>query len=114
MKPLSAGQKDQLIRLQRRIPGTGRDAVGQAADAFADAVSVWAQAEPIRGRELFAAGQAQTEVEVRFRIDFREDVQTTWRVIWRNQPHDIVHVIDVQGRRTVLELMCSTGARDGR
>lgn len=112
MKPLSAGEKDQLVTLRRRA--TGVDALGQESTTWETVAQVWAQALPLRGREYFAAGQAQSEASVKFRIDFREDVGVTWQVLWRSQPHDIIHVADVEGARTVLELMCATGARDGR
>jgi SPP1 family predicted phage head-tail adaptor len=112
MKPLSAGEKDQYITLRQRASGV--DSLGQESTTWNTVAQVWAQALPLRGREYFAAGQAQSEATVKFRIDFRTDVQPTWQVLWRSQAHDIVHVADVEGRRTVLELMCATGARDGR
>lgn len=112
MKPLSAGEKDQFVTIQKR--STGVDALGQASETWGTHVQLWVQALPVRGREYFAAGQTQSEVAVRFRADFREDILPTMRVLWRSVPHDIVSVIDVEGARTVLELMCTTGARDGR
>lgn len=110
--PVNAGQYDQRITLQTRDSGV--DARGQVLTTWSDTLTVWAQAEPLRGREFFAAGQAQSQVEVRFRIRWREGIVSTMRVLWRSQPYDIVSVIEPKAGREYLELMCSTGARDGR
>lgn len=112
MRPLSPGRKDQRIAIRARAAGV--DALGQESTTWQTLAMVWAEAQPIRGREYFAAGQAQSQVDVRFRINFRADVQPTHQVLWRTQPYDIVSVIDVDGKRQHLELMCSQGARDGR
>lgn len=112
MRALSPGRKDQYVTIRRRE--TGVDALGQESTTWQTLAAVWAEAQPMRGREYFAAGQAQSQVDVRFRINFRTDVLPTHQVMWRAQPYDVVSVIDVDGKRQHLELMCATGARDGR
>ena len=109
---IAAGDLTERITLQARVAGV--DARGQESNEWADAVTVWAQSLPIRGREFFAASQIQSEVAVRFRIRWRSGVAPTMRVMWRSQAHDIDSVIDVEGRRVVLELMCLAGVKDGR
>jgi SPP1 family predicted phage head-tail adaptor len=109
---MNAGQLDQRVTLQTRTDGV--DALGQAATTWADTATVWARSEPIRGREYFAAAQMQDETAVRFTIRYRADVVPTMRVQWRSQAHDITAVIDPQGRKETLELMCLAGVRDGR
>jgi SPP1 family predicted phage head-tail adaptor len=111
---VSAGDRNQYIKLQKRADASV-DGHGHAAAAWTDVTSLWARARPLRGREYFAAGQTQAEVDVVFEINFRTDVLPTWRVVWRTQPYDIVSPpIDPYGRREKLELMCRTGERDGR
>ncbi|MCW7542012.1 phage head closure protein [Aquabacterium sp. A7-Y] len=109
---MTAGELDQRITLQRR--GTVKDGYGQEVVAWEDEAAVWAKAEPLQGREFFAAAQAQSEVTVRFTIRYRPGVVPTLRVLWRGQPHGISSVIDVKGKRQWLQLMCSQGVRDGR
>lgn len=110
---LLSGALDQRLTLQQRVAGA--NALGEASGAWVDVATVWGSAQPLRSRELFAAGQAQSITDVRFAIRWRADVQSTWRVVWRGEPHDIVGApIDVDGRRRTLELMCTTGLRDGR
>lgn len=109
---LDPGEMDQRITLQQRAAGL--DGLGHESGAWTDVRTLWARARPVRGREYFAAGQTQSEVTVAFWIPFATDVVPTWRVVWRSQPYDIVSVIDADGMREHLELMCATGARDGR
>lgn len=109
---LNAGQLDQRITLQSRVAGV--DALGQEAVTWSDVATVWAQAQPLRGREFFAAGQTQSEVAIRFRIRHRDDVTSTMRVLWRGVAHDVESVIELAGAQTALELMCLAGVRDAR
>ena len=108
---LNAGQLDQRITLQSKVAGV--DSLGQDSTTWADVATVWAQAQPIRGREFFAAGQTQSEVSVRFRIRYRSDVTEQMRVLWRSVAHDIEAVIQTNGDKTGIELMCLSGTKDG-
>jgi SPP1 family predicted phage head-tail adaptor len=110
---LNAGDLDQRITVQS--PAATVDALGQRVETWSTVATVWAQAQPLRGREFFAAGTMQSEAAVRFRIRYRTDVTGTMRVLWRSVPHAIVaDPIDVDGGRHTLELMCSAGIRDGQ
>ncbi len=110
---LTAGQLDQRLTLQQRA--TGNDVLGQPSGAWIDVATVWGRARPLRSRELFAAGQVQNVSDVEFTLRWRADVATTWRVLWRDTPHDITgEPIDVDGQRQWLQLLASTGLRDGR
>jgi SPP1 family predicted phage head-tail adaptor len=111
--PINAGLLNQRILLQR--PGAGIDARGQAEDAWVDVATVWARVEPMRGREYFAAAQMQATADVRITIRHRSDIDATWRALHRGVAHALVSPpIDPHARRETLELMCTTGARDGR
>ena len=108
----SAGDLDQRITLQQR--STALDALGQATESWVDVATVWASAQPLRGREFFAAGAMQSEASVRFRIRHRAGVTGAMRVLWRGVAHALVaEPIDVDGGRHTLELMAAAGVRDG-
>ncbi len=109
---LDSGRLDQRIVLQQRVAGV--DTLGQPSTTWQDVATVWAQAQPLRGREFWAAGQVQSEASVRFRMRWRTGVTTAMRVKWRDQPHDIVAVVDVDGGRHTLELLAAAGVGDGR
>lgn len=104
----TAGQLTQRVTLQQRVTTT--NAIGETVSTWADVATVWAGAEPLRGRELFAASQAQSSVSVRLTIRWRAGVDAGMRVVWRGEPYAIEgEPIDVDGRREWLELMCSKG-----
>lgn len=102
----------EQITIQART--AGQDGHGQEAQTWTDLATVWAQAEPLRGRDFFAAGQMQQAVSTRFRMRWRDDITGAHRVLWRGEPYEVEgQPIDVDGRRQTLELMCLTGVRDG-
>ena len=110
---ITAGQLDQRLTLQSRA--TGVDVLGQASGAWADVATVWGRARPLRSRELFAAGAMQDVTDVEFTIRHRDGITANMRVIWRGVPHDITgQPIDIDGQRQWLELLTSSGVRDGR
>jgi SPP1 family predicted phage head-tail adaptor len=88
-----------------------RDALGGEIITWVDKAIVWAKAQPLRGREFFAAQQMQSEISVRFVFRYASapaGLDSAWRVNWRNQQYDIVEEIDVEARKTDMELMCRT------
>lgn len=109
--PIAAGRLDQRVTLQR--PDNTVDALGQRTEGWTDVATVWANVEPLRGRELFEAGQMQSEINLRVTIRYRSDVTADMRVVWRGVPHAIVaEPIDVSAAKVRLELMCAGGGRD--
>lgn len=112
VRPVADGNMSQRVTLQSRAAGV--DSHGHPSTTWSNVVTVWADVQPIRGREYFAAGQTQSPVDVRIRIRYRSGVTQAMRAVWRDVPHDIVSVIDVGAQRTALELMCVSGGRDGR
>lgn len=108
---ISAGRMDQRITLQ--APSASVDALGQRVETWADVATVWAEVQPLRGREFFAAGAMQSEAAVRVRMRYRTDVTGKMRVLWRSVPHALVaEPMDVDAGRHTLELLCSAGIRD--
>ena len=53
-----AGALDQRITLQARTASV--DALGQGVETWVEVGTVWAKAQPLRGREFFAAGAMQS------------------------------------------------------
>lgn len=102
-------------RVTLQVRNAGLDAHGQQATTWSDLATVWARAEPLRGRDFFAAAQGQATVTTRFGIRWRADLTGAHRVVWRNVPYDIEgQPIDVDGRRHTMELMCQSGVRDAQ
>lgn len=113
---LNAGPLDQRITFQQRVPT--QTPAGEQTYTWANLASapeVWAEANPVRGREFVAAAQMQADAPMSFRIRWRADITTAMRVLWRGLPYDIVaEPMDTRGAREELWLHCVGGIRDGR
>ena len=109
---IDAGLMTHRVTLQR--PSASVDSLGQRVETWATVTAVWANVEPLRGREFFAAGAINSEAQVKVRMRYRAGVTPAMRVLWRGVPHAIVaEPVDVAGGRHTLELLCSAGIRDG-
>lgn len=108
----SAGKLDQRLTIQ--TPASAVDELGQRIESWVNVVIVWGSAQPLRGREFFAAGSINSEATVRFRIRYRAGITGAMRVLWRGVPHAMVaEPMDVDGGMHTLELLCAAGVRDG-
>lgn len=98
-------------RLKRRVtiqyPSTTQDAYGQPVVGFVTLATVWAAVEPLTGRQLFAAKQAQSEISVKVTIRYRTDVKTSMSIVYLTHTYQIDAVIDFEARHESLELMCT-------
>ncbi len=95
-------------RITLQAKSVTRDAMGGEVITWPDQATIWASAEPLRGREFFAAHQEQAEITIRFRIYYRSDITTAWRVVWETRAYDIVQIIDLDARHREMELMART------
>ncbi|AMP15492.1 phage head-tail joining family protein [Collimonas pratensis] len=73
----------------------------------------YAKKEDLSGRELFAAQAAQSEVTTRFRIRYRTGVTAKMRLLCDGVIYNIEAVLDRDGRKRELQLMCSSGLNNG-
>lgn len=109
----SAGQLNQRVQLQARTEA--ENALGEAAGAWVSVgAPVWAKVEPLSGREFLAAGAMQQPVDTRFVIRFRGGITPSMRVVWKGQPYDISSALPVDGGIEWIEIMATSGVRDGR
>jgi SPP1 family predicted phage head-tail adaptor len=107
---MQAGALRERITVQRK--SVTRDAFGGETITWTDVATVWAEAQPIGGREYTALRQAQSEITIRFRLRYLAGVTPAMRVSWNGGQYDIVEVIDVGARNRELELLCR-GEADG-
>ena len=104
-------------QLEVQAISASKDSLGQRVQTWAtiSGGTVWGEAEPLTGRELFAAGQMQAVASVRFRIRYMAGITPDMRIVWTGVPHAIVAPpIDVGGRGRELEILCAAGMRDGQ
>lgn len=110
MNPIAAGNLRRRITLQRRIPG--QDAYGQGKEAWKDVAAVWADIEPVSGREIMLGQAVGAEVAHKIIIRYRGDVTPAMRAIYRGRAYHITSVIDVEARHIAMHLLCSEGLID--
>jgi len=86
---------------------TTHDEYNQPIQTWQDFVTVWAKVEDLSGREYFAAQERESaEVKTRVTIRYRTDVQPNMRVVSGSRTFEIVSVIEPDGRKRELQLMC--------
>ena len=107
---MNPGDLDQRVTLQSK--SVTRAANGEEVVTWTDVATVWAQVEPIRGREFFAAAQMADSIDHRVVVRYRAGIAREMRVLWGAVALDIVTVI-ARGRRESVELMCVSGVRNG-
>ena len=104
---------NQRIRIERRDKST--NSRGEVTYDWVEVVTVWASANPLRGRDYFAAAQTQSEVMTRFRIRYRTGLDSSMRVVWKGGYYDIKgQPIEVDGERVWIDLMCKAGPQGER
>ena len=111
------GRANQRIKLQAK--SVTRNAIGEEVVTWTDVVTdtadhaIWAEAWPLKGREFFAAQQTQYAADVRFRIRYRDGVTREQRILWKDEPYDIIMLVDVGAARQTIEILAVNGIRNG-
>ena len=114
LNTFNPGRLQSKVSIQQRAAGA--TTLGQARQEWANvATDLWAEILPLRGRELFAAGQEQQAADVRITLRWRAGITGAMRVVSGGVAYDIVGApINVKGLNEWMELMCTTGVKDGR
>jgi SPP1 family predicted phage head-tail adaptor len=87
------------------------DAVGEPIETWAPVATVWAQVKPQKyttGVEALAQALGREAVATTYTVTiyYREGLTELQRLIWNGRELDIKRVLDPDGKRTWLELMC--------
>ncbi len=104
------GKLRHRLKIQAAAPT--EDPYGGRSDPWAKPVTVatvWGRIESLRGRERMHAMQLEDRVTHRVRIRYRDDVTAQQRLVIGSRVFNIRAVIDRDGRRRWLELLCEEG-----
>lgn len=94
-----------LVKLQSYAVTTNSH--GEEDKTYADIDEVWADIQPLRGKELFAAQQVQAEVDLKVFVRYPETTLAAKdRVLFGTRTFDILAVINSSERNRHLELLC--------
>ncbi len=94
---------DQRVLLS--VPTEATNTHGESVETFADYLTVWARVDAMGGGETFIAMRTDTSARIRVWIRYREEVDTTYRVTWRDVAYNVSDILQ-HGRRQFLELIC--------
>lgn len=102
---MNAGELRHRVTFQKR----GLDPATGGLTAWTDYVTVWAKVEDLSGRDYIQAqmlGEASL-VTARITIRWRPDIDPHMRVKLGDRLFDIKAVLDPDGCRRVLQVMCA-------
>lgn len=101
---MEAGKRDQLITLQSL---TETNVSGSLRPAWSDDSppdEEWAMIISERGGEAFQSARTESKELIRICINYRDDVDSSWRILWENVPYEIKAVDRSQRRKGELWL----------
>lgn len=107
---MMAGRLRQSVALRQK--SVTRDSLGAEVVTWSDFATVFADAQPITGREYVAMRQAQSDISIRFRIRYLAGVNTAMQVRWDGADYQILEVINKGARDRELELLCRGDSTD--
>lgn len=94
-------------RLDFESPNTAVDSYGEATlEPWTLSTILWGSLEPLSGRELIAAQQAQAETTHRVRVRYEADIVPTMRISYGGRYFQILSIINREERGRELEIMC--------
>jgi len=87
------GGGDFTDRVEIQQPTLAADGQGGRLTTWETLATVWAQVEPLSGRELLMAQAAQSQVTYRVSMPHRPDVTPAMRLMWRTKTLEILAVL---------------------
>ena len=103
-------------KLRHRIilkkPVAIKDPIGQDLEIWQDIASVWANIEPLSGKEYFNAQQVNSEITTKITIRYIKNLNSHWVVHLGHRVFNILSVINLEERNRYLQLLCSEKVGD--
>lgn len=116
MNPISAGMLTRRIKIQR--PSTIKDSVGAPCRSWLDVATLWADIQPLSGKEAVIANRISAELShqiiVRYQSLFDNPQQVAqMRVLYKARIFNIHSALNEDEKRTQIILLASEGLDDG-
>ena len=107
----AAGKLRHRVELQEQQIAQDPN-TGEMVTTWVTIAQPWAEIVPMSGREFMAAGAEQSEVRGRIVIRYRDDVDSSMRVVYRGRYYNILAVLpDAESGKEHLTLMVGEGVR---
>ncbi len=116
MSIVDAGMLRRRVRLQR--PETVKDALGAPGRQWVDVATVWADVQPLSGREAVIASRISAEIShqitVRYQRIFDNPQQVArMRALYGGRIFNIHSALNEDEKRVQVVLLASEGLDDG-
>jgi SPP1 family predicted phage head-tail adaptor len=116
MTPLRSGDLNRRVNLEQR--SSTRDSFGEELLTWSDLMTVWAEIQPLSGRELELAQKMASEVSHRITIRYQSSLTDTrmvagLRALYKARVFNIVAVLNEDEANVRLQLLASEGLNDG-
>jgi len=103
---MQAGRLRHLVTLQSPLR-TQSIEDGELVESWVDEIEDYpAEVLELKGREYINSRELHAEVDVKVNMRYYPGLKPTWRIVFGDRLFQIKHVIDHQGRRRDLSLMC--------
>jgi SPP1 family predicted phage head-tail adaptor len=98
-------------KLDKRITIIGQagsqNSYGETDNICTEIATVWANINPLQGREYFWAKQVHSELTIKVTIRYRPDILPNMRIKYSNRMLEIIAPpINVKEQNRFLELLC--------
>ena len=88
-------------------PTAAQNEYGEPLETWGVVGELWAKKEDLSGDELIEAQRVNAAVATRFTTRWRDDLEPTYRLNLSGTPYNIEAILDPEGRRRMLVLLCS-------
>lgn len=103
---LLVNRLDKRVKLLRQPNEDDTDDYGEPIDELVLVNELWAAIEPLRGTEFFAAKTENAEVTSRLRIRYRQEIDRTMTIRYKDTDFEILYIIHPEFDKKELQLMC--------
>ena len=116
MSALRAGQLNRRITLQRR--GSAQDSFGGVQATWIDVATVWADIQPLSGRELENARRMASEVSHQITLRYQTLLTDTravaaYRARYKGRVFNLHAALNEDEANVLITLLASEGLNDG-
>lgn len=95
--------KDKKITILK--PTWTQTSYGAMEEEYEPSISnIWAYYRQLSGKEYYAAAMVNSKEEALFEINYLSDIDTTMRILFRNETYHITRVDDYQGYKQTLKI----------
>ncbi|RFP32421.1 phage head closure protein [Duganella sp. BJB476] len=113
---MRAGNLRHRLTIQSR--DTGVDVLNGQVMTWSNVATIWADIQPLSGREILAAAAVNTEIshviQIRYQVQFANPkAMAAMRCLYGTRVFNISSARDIDEQHRTIELTCLEGMNDG-